>query len=71
MVGYYVPTKVICVRNKDKPWLYGHCRRSFGRKREAHIRWNHDLSLVNWEQFVYCQVREAKGQLSDRNSMFL
>ena len=34
---------------------------------------NSDLSLVNWEVFVYCQVRaneiysEAKRHFSDRN----
>ena len=25
----FVPTKVLCVRNKDKPWLYEQCRYDF------------------------------------------
>ena len=48
LVGRYVPTKVIRVRNKDKPW----CRHAFGLKQEAHLRWTHDSSRVNWEEFV-------------------
>ena len=49
------------------------CRHSFGFKQEAHLRWTHECSRVNWEEFVRCQVRanetysEAKRQLSDRN----
>ena len=27
MVGRYVPTKIICVRNKGKPWFDNLCRR--------------------------------------------
>ena len=50
------------------------CRHAFGLKQEAHLRWTRDRSLVNWEEFVRCQLRanetysEAKLQLSDRNS---
>ena len=57
--------------NKDKPWFQ--CRRAFGLKQEAHLRWTHNRSRVNCEEFVRCQVRankiysEAKRQLSDRN----
>ena len=50
LVGRYVPTKVIHVRNKDKPWFDDQCRHAFGLKQEAHPR-------VNWEEFVRCQVR--------------
>ena len=45
----------------------------FGLKQEAHLRWTRDRSLVNWEEFVLCQVRanetysEAKRQFSNRN----
>ena len=73
LVGCFVPTKVICVRNKDKPWLDDQCRHAFGLKQEAHLRWTRDRSRVNWEEFVRCQVRtnetysEAKHQLSARN----
>ena len=38
LVGRYVPTKVIRVRNKDKPWFDDQCRRAFGFKQEAHLR---------------------------------
>ena len=73
LVGRYVPTKVISVRNKDKPWADDQCRLAFGLKQEAHLPWTRDHSRVKWEEFVRCQVRanetysEAKSQLSDRN----
>ena len=73
LVGRYVKTKVIRVRNKDKPWFNNKCRHAFGLKQEAHLRWTRDRSRVNWEEFVQCQVRanetysEAKIRFSDRN----
>ena len=74
LIGRYVPTKVIRVCNKDKPWFDNQCRHAFGLKQEAHLRWTRDRSRVNWEQFVHCQVRfnetysVAKRQFSDRNT---
>ena len=68
LVGRYVPTKVIRVRDKDKPWFDDQCRHVLGPKKEAHLRWTRDRSRVNWEAFVRCQVRanettsEAKRQ---------
>ena len=73
LVGRYVPTKVIRVRNKDKPWFDDQCRHAFGLKQEAHLRWTSDNSRANWDEFVRCQVSanetysEAKRQFSDRN----
>ena len=49
LVGRYVPTKVIRVRNKDKPWFDDQCRHAFGLKQEAHLRWTRDRSRVNWK----------------------
>ena len=72
LVRRYVPTKVIRVRNKDKPWFDDQCRHAFGLNQEAHLRWTRDRSRVNWVEFVR-QVRanetysEAKRQFSDRN----
>ena len=43
LVGRYVPTKVIRVRNEDKPWFDDKCRRAFDLKQE--------------EDFVRCQIR--------------
>ena len=57
LVGRFVPTNIIRVRNKDKPWFDDQCRHAFGLKQEAHLRWTRDRSLVNWEKFVHCQVR--------------
>ena len=77
LIGRYVPTKVISVCNKDKPWFDDQCKHVFGLKQEAHLRWTRDGSRVNWEEFVCCQVRanetysEAKCQLSDRNRAVL
>ena len=73
LVGRYVPTKVIRVCNKDKPWFDDQCRHAFGMKQEAHLRWTRDRSRVSWQEFVRCEVRatetysEAKRQFSDRN----
>ena len=74
LVGRYIPTKIILVRNKDKDWFDDQCMHAFGLKQEAHLRWTRDRSRVNWEQFFRCQVRanetysETKRQFSDRNS---
>ena len=68
LVGRYVQTMLIRVRNKHKPWFDDQSRHAFGLKQEAHLRWTHDRSRVNWEEFIRCQVRsnetysEAKGQ---------
>ena len=73
LVGRFVPTKIIRVRNIDKPLFDDQCRHAFGLKQEAHLRLTHDRSRVNWEEFVHCQVRanetysEAKSQFSARN----
>ena len=73
LVGRYVPTKVIRVRNKDILWFDDQCRHAFGLKQEAHLRWTRDRSLVNWKEFVRCQGRAnetnsvAKRQFSDKN----
>ena len=57
LVGRYLPTKVIRVQNKDKPWFDDQCRHAYGLKQETHLRWTRDRSRVNWEEFVLCQVR--------------
>ena len=49
LVGRYVATKVIRVRNKDKPWFDVQCRHAFGIKQEAYLRWTRDRSRVNWQ----------------------
>ena len=38
LVRCYMITKVIRVRNKDKPWFDDQCRLAFGLKQEAHLR---------------------------------
>ena len=55
------------------PLFDDQCRHAFGLKLKAHLRWTSDRSLVNWENFLLCQVRAnetysgAKRQFSDRN----
>ena len=77
LVEGYVPTKVIHMRNKNKPWFDDQCRHAFGLMQEAHLLWTRDRSPVNWEEFVRCQVRanetysKAKRQFSDRNRAVL
>ena len=38
LVERFVPTKVVRVRNKDKPWFDEHCRLAFNIKQGAHLR---------------------------------
>ena len=44
LVECFVLTKVICVRNKDKPWFNDDCRHAFDLKQEAHLEWTRDCS---------------------------
>ena len=73
LVECFVPTKVIRVRNKDKPWFNGDYRREFDLKQEAHLRWSCDRSRVNCDEFVQVQRRanevyaETRRQFSIRN----
>ena len=73
LVGRYVPTKVIRVHNKDKPWFDDQCGRSFGLKKEGHLPWTCHRFWVSWEWFVRRQVRanetysETKRKFIDRN----
>ena len=57
LVGRFVPTMVILVRNNDKLWFDDQCSHAFCLKQEAHLRWTRDRSRVDWEEFVRCQVR--------------
>ena len=57
VVDRFVPTKVICVRNKDKPCFNDDCRFAFGIKQGVHLRWTRDRSRVNWGGFVHYQRR--------------
>ena len=57
LVGRFVPTEIIRVRNKDKPWFDDQCSHAFGLKQETHLRRTRDRSRVNWEEFVHSQVR--------------
>ena len=50
LVGRFVPTRVIRVRKKDKPWFDNQCRHAFGLHQEAHLRRTRDRSRVNWEE---------------------
>ena len=73
LVERFVPTTVICMRNKDKPWFDDDCRLAFDIKQGAHLRWSRDRSGVNWDEFVRYQRRvnavyaEAMRQFSVRS----
>ena len=77
LFGRYVPTMVIRVHKKDKPWFNDQCSHAFGLKQEAHFRWTRDHSRINWEEFVRCQVRdnetysEAKLSIVTETGLFL
>ena len=44
LVGRFIPTKVIRVRNKACFWPA--CRHAFGRKQDAHLRWTRGRSQL-------------------------
>ena len=72
LVERFIPTKVIRMRNKDKPWFNDDCMLAFDIKQGAHLRWTRDRSRVNWDKFVHYQRRanavytEAMRQFSVR-----
>ena len=49
LVGGFVPTKVIRVRNKDKRWFHDQYKLAFGLKQEVHLWWTRDRSRVCWK----------------------
>ena len=53
------------MRNKDNPLFDDQCRHAFFLKQENHLRWTRDRSLVNWKEFVPCQVRANKNYSDD------
>ena len=74
LVGCYVPTKVIRVRNEDKPWVDDQCMRAFGFKPEAHLSEHVIARGLTGKVFVRCPLGkflltylEAKRQFSVRN----
>ena len=67
LVGRYGPTKVIRVRNKDKPWFDNQCRNASALKQEVYLRWTRDRFRVNNEEFFLCQVELMK--LTQRSSV--
>jgi hypothetical protein len=60
LIERFIPTKVIRLRNKDKPWFNDDCRRAFDLKQCAYHRWTRDRSQANWSDFSECQ-RSANG----------
>ena len=52
LVGRFVPTKVIRVCNKDKPWTDDQCRHAFGLKHEAHLRWALIAIGLTWKSLL-------------------
>ena len=39
LFGRFVPTKVIRMQSKNKPWFDYQCRHAFGLRQEAHLWW--------------------------------
>ena len=46
LIGRYVPTRIIHMCNKDKPWFDDQCRHAFGLKQETHLWCTHDRSRL-------------------------
>ena len=73
LVECFVPTKMIRVRNNDKPWFNVDCRRAFDLKQKARLLCTRDRSRVNWDEVVHYQrmvnavYAEAMRQFSVRS----
>ena len=73
LVERFVLTKVIHLRNKDKPLFKDDCRLAFDIKQGGNLRWTRDRSRVNYDEFVHYQRRanavypEAMSKFSVRN----
>ena len=73
LVELFVPSKVIHVCNKDKPWFNNDSRLAFDINQGAQHRWTRDRFRVNWDGFVNYQRRanavyaEAMRQFSVRS----
>ena len=69
LVERFVPTNVIRMCNKNKPWFNDDCWLAFDIKQDSHLQW----TRVNWDEFVYYQRRanavyaEAMRQFSVRS----
>ena len=69
LVERFVPTKVICVCNKDKPWFNDNCTLAFDIKQGAHLRWTRDRCRVNLYEFVHYQ-RKANAVYAEAMRQF-
>ena len=63
LVERFVQTKVIHVRNNDKPWFDDDGMLVFDIRQGAHLWWTRDRSRVNWEEFVHYQRRANMPRL--------
>ena len=69
VIERYVPSKIIRVRNSDKPWFTDECRAAFDAKQGAYRRWTRDRSRARWEEFMECQ-RVANGVYAEAEQQF-
>ena len=51
ILSRFVPSKVIKVRSRDRPWFTEACRAAHNRKQAAFHRWARNHSPVNWEEY--------------------
>ena len=63
LVGRYVLTKVIRVRNKDEPWFDDQCRRTFG---DSCYTWTLVVALHHWVGFLIFLIKRNADILAPR-----
>ena len=52
VVRSYVPSRIITVRSRDKPWFDDSCRRVYQLKQEAYRRWRRSQMCIDYQTFV-------------------
>ena len=62
LVGRFVLTKIIRVRNKDKPWFDDQCRHAF------HLKQGFALPVLEYCSTVWCSA--ADGHLKQMDRVF-
>ena len=64
IISRHVPTKLIKLRSRDRPWFNEECRVAFNRKQASFHRWTRQRSPDNWE--VYRRARNAATLIFNR-----
>ena len=64
IISRFVPSKVIKLRSRDRPWFNENCRAAYHRKQTAFHRWTRNRTAEHWE--AYRVARNAATVIFNR-----